>query len=138
MNYELDDFETGLKTLLASWSAIDRVFQSMRAARKAASPFVIFLLQPGRDDVIGNGTGVDALLMSRPSYIVETVTLGPPTNASKTIAGALYTNLAAGHFTISGFQVDSRRMRASSRRTPGANEDEFFVHRGGEYQFWIA
>ena len=138
MNYELDDFETWLKTSLATWSGIDRVFQSMRAARKAASPFVVFLLQPGLGDVLGAGTGVDALLMARPSYIIESVTLGPPTSTSKTIAAALHTNLAAGRFTISGFQVDSRRLRATSRKTPGVNEDEFFIHRGGEYQFWIA
>jgi len=134
--WELNDVEQGLRTKLVTLSGITRVFNSMRAARGATSPFVVFQFIRGPGDVRGQGAG--NRIMSRPQYQIEVVTEGPPTDASEAMVTAINNGIDGATFTSGAFTITGTRLDPVSRRTPGIAAEQFFIHRGGLYQFWVS
>lgn len=134
--WELKDFEEWLKATLVAAVGHSRVYNAFRAARGAVSPFVVFRFAPARDDVQGQGT---TRIMSRPVYDILVCTKGGPTTASETMVGQVDSAASIQVTADAGsFRVSSRRLVPLTYESQGATAEEFYVYRGGTYQFWVA
>lgn len=134
--WELTDFETWLRATIIAAVGHQRVYNGFRAARTAVSPFVVFRFVPSADDVQGQGT---VRIMSRPIYDITVCTKGAPTAGSEAMVGQFDAAISIQVTADAGsFRVSARRLNPLAYESPGATAEEFFVYRGGTYQFWVA
>jgi hypothetical protein len=134
--WELNDVEQKIRAVIAAAAGHSRVYQSMRAARGASSWFVVFRKWNRLPDV--NAQGVGNRILSRPTYDVEVVTKGAPTDASEAGITSIEAALGSLKSTAGSFQIVGERIDSISRESPGATAEEYYVHRGGTYQFWVS
>jgi hypothetical protein len=136
--WELDPAEQWLKAFLVTAAGTADVYSGLRAGRDKPL-FVSFRFVPELQDVTGAGAG--NRLIARPKYDIEVVVLGGPTDASEAMVAAISDALKNGPWPItlsSGTQITMERRSAISRETPGRTAEEYFTHRGGSYQMWVA
>lgn len=138
--YELKDLEKWIRQTIVAAVSHQRVCNGMRQARdvtKAGQHSIVFKLAPGGPGDV-NGQGVTRL-MSRPQYHLLVCTKGAPTTQSEAdieiVDNTFNTQVTAD---AGQFRVSSRRLEPISYESPGATAEEFYVYRGGLYQFWVA
>lgn len=116
-------------------SAVGTRVVNIAPTRSGTFPSCVFTLVP-LDDSFGQA---QATIMTRLQVDVKFITKGAPTDATEAAVEAVFQHFKMVKAVVfNGFRISTRHKRPINFREPGATAEEFFYHRGGTFQAWLA